>query len=146
LFASLLVSTHAVPHIVLGELQVDITTHMPPVQFDPGAQMLPHMPQLVGSERTFTHDGPQVTLGGGHGVPQTPPVQLALRGHCTPHPPQFWGSLSVFVQPVPQSVCPVGHIVPLQIPIAQIWPLAHTRLQPPQLFGSLSTSVHIPLH
>ena len=52
-----------------------------------------------------------------------------------PHAPQLAASVSVFTQDVPQAV-PTGQVSGVQVPLTQMFPVAHAVPQAPQWSGS----------
>lgn len=127
------------------------------MQLSPAAQTFPQLPQLFGSLVVLrqplgqqlvppVHGGPPLQLVGVLHVPATH-VSPAAQG--LPQLPQFFTSVDVSVQPVAQQVSlPVQTGPPLQLggvthmPAAHVAPVGQTWLQPPQLFGSVSMSLH----
>jgi hypothetical protein len=124
--------------------------HEPFVQRSPGAQTLPHAPQLVGSIDVFTQavvpsnghdmvpDGQvkPASKGGpasmGRPASKGAPVHLPLVHSCpkaqtVPHAPQLVGSTDVFTQAVVPSnghdVVPVGHVKPASMGVPVHLPL-----------------------
>lgn len=65
-----------------------------------------------------------------------------MLGHVVPHLPQFLGSTVRLVQVLvlEQKVVPLGH---WHCPALHATPVGHLTPQPPQLFASLVTSVHL---
>jgi hypothetical protein len=72
------------------------------------AQVLPQVPQLVGSLRRSTQLLLQLVYPPLQATPQLPPAQVAFpfggTGQTWPQPPQSSGSLDVLTQLPPQSV------------------------------------------
>lgn len=68
-FASVFVSTHAVPHVVRGA--VHASWHAPPKQNWPVPHAWPHMPQFIGSLSVVTHAPPHDVVPRGHAQPVT---------------------------------------------------------------------------
>jgi hypothetical protein len=116
--------------------------HMLLVQTPPTAHALPHVPQLLGSLVRSKHPFAQAVFGAWHThmlFTHASPI-----GHTLLQVAQWAGSLAVLVQTEPQRLgIPAGQ---LQFPPLQVAPTAQGMLQPPQLFGSVSVSVHMPLH
>jgi hypothetical protein len=125
--------------------------HMPPWHTPPGAQALPHAPQLAGSLLRSVHiepcglghicglSGEQVMVPPAH----MPPWQAAPGAHAMPQPPQFAGSLPRFVQygvPAPGHAfgCAAGQVIePPHAPPWQTTPVGQVRPQPPQFAASV---------
>jgi hypothetical protein len=141
------------PHCVQPE-----DTHPPPLLEEP----LPLPPLNPPSPAGNPASAPCGRL---HCSMQAPPMHASPIAHFVPHAPQFWPSLDRSVQAdvafdpaATQMVWPEGqalaHVPPavhtspdvgqsgLHEPDEHIWPSVHVTPQPPQLFGSLSESVH----
>ncbi len=63
--------------------------------------------------------------------------------HLVPHEPQLFGSTVAVVQPVLHWISPNGQVQTLFTQLAPV-PHANDGPQPPQLFGSLVVSMHVP--
>jgi hypothetical protein len=108
---------------------------------------VPQAPQFSGSEVVFVHELPHLSKSTLHEKSQVPPVHVAREfggvGQRTAHPPQCSASVEVSMHERLQLVRPAGH------PARQAFPL-HTSVtaqalsQPPQLLGSLLSSMHVP--
>jgi hypothetical protein len=111
---------------------------------------------LSGSLLTLVHPDPQHTSEPAHAGPpwhpvagtQLPPVHASPAGQARPHAPQSYGSVLRFVQPEGQHCSDPGQAgPPLQVatgthsPPEHDSPDAHSRLQTPQFFGSVSMLV-----
>jgi hypothetical protein len=66
-----------------------VPVHDPSTQQSPGAQAVPHAPQLKGSVRSSVHVPPQTEP---EQVPQEPFTHDSLGAHFLPHAPQLNGS------------------------------------------------------
>jgi hypothetical protein len=91
-------------------------THEPLLQDSPGAQDVPHEPQLKGSPPRSTHAPPQSI---GH-VTHAPLVQTALAGQAWPQEPQLAGSEPRSTHAPPQTVAQGA-----QAPLVQASPARH---------------------
>jgi hypothetical protein len=138
-------------------LQVDALLHMPPTHVSPAAQGRPHAPQFFGSVLVLVHPvaqhcspfvqtGPPLQLGG---TWHMPPRHCAPVAHAMPHMPQLFGSVSMLVQPLGQHCStpvqtgpPAQFAGAVQLPETQVNVGGQGLAQPPQLFGSVSMSVH----
>jgi hypothetical protein len=98
---------------------------------------------LFGSLAVLTHVPPQKLCPAPQA--QLPPLQLWPPLQTRPQLPQLLLSFSKLTHAPPQAVSGFGHSS-TQLPWWH-WRLAPQALpQPPQLFGSLLTSTHPPLH
>jgi hypothetical protein len=124
------------------------SVHVPPTQYCPAAQAIPHPPQLAESFLMSLQlplqlvRGPQAPLTP---ATQTPAVQVCPDVHAVPHPPQFALSVCGSTHTEPHLVSPPPQVT-AQAPLLQTWPAAHTVPQAPQLPGSTAVSRHAPEH
>jgi hypothetical protein len=122
------VSTHIVPHIMLGAAQSG--RHMPPMHEVPSLQSLPHVPQFR-SVFSGTHVGPP-QRSWPVGQSQRPPVHITPLGHRVPHAPQFSWSVWVLVQ-IPLHRSSIGAVhMGRHMPPMHVVPLPHIVVQLPQ--------------
>lgn len=104
LVVSVVVSTHAVPHMVRGDAQVLPPKQSPIEQVCPVAQRLLQKPQLLTSLMTSIHDAPHIIRGSaqtGVGGVHTPPTHESVLAQVRPQPPQL-----------SRSVCASTHDAP----------------------------------
>jgi hypothetical protein len=121
-------------------------THIPPVHVVPGAQRMPHAPQLALSLCVSAQVAPHCESPAAH--VHAPLTQLAPVGHCVAQAPQLSGSVVVSTHALPHATSGDVQLTP-QTPALQSGVPAsaeQTMPQPPQLFGSLWVRVHVLLH
>jgi hypothetical protein len=162
-FGSVLVSVHplgqhcSTPVQTGPPLQVAAALQTAPTHVSPGAQAMPHPPQLSGSVSMSVHPLAQHCSAPRHGgwpLHVVPGMQLLSEhwlpgGQTSPHPPQLFGSVVVSVHPSAQHCSmpshggrPLQETLLVQTPPEHVAPGGQTSPHPPQLSGSLSTSVH----
>jgi len=105
---------------------------------------VPQVPQLRLSVSLFVHvvptpEGQRSGVAAGH--VHFPATQVALDGQCTPHAPQLVMLVDVSMQVPAHFVSPPVHT---HVLLTHAVPPVHLFVQPPQLFGSLEVSVHVP--
>jgi hypothetical protein len=91
--------------------------------------LVPHPPQLLGSDCSFTHAPPQLFKPVWQLTAHEPDEQTSPAGHALVQLPQWFGSLCVATQTPPHSVCKAGH---WQVPPTQACPDAQVFVQLPQ--------------
>jgi len=109
----------------------------------PGAQRLPQLPQLVGSELTSVHAEPHMIRGAGQVLMHAPPLHTCPALHARPHIPQLDPSVSGLTHAEPHRSCPTGHV---QRPPEHAVPAGHAVPQAPQLPLSEEVSTQAPPH
>jgi hypothetical protein len=128
------------------KLAAQPATHAPPEHVVPGAQRLPHDPQLslslcvsAQAEPHCERPAPQV---------HAPLAQLAPTGHCVAQAPQLSGSLVVSTHAPPQATSGDVQLTPHTPALQSGAPasLEQTFPQAPQLSGSLWVRVHVLSH
>jgi hypothetical protein len=111
----------------------------------PVPQEWPHIPQFAGSLDVEVHLPVSGQMISPVGHMQTPPEQVPP-AQPLPHAPQLFGSVLVSMHapplppPAPHSLVPVGQAE--QVPLTQVWPVAHLVLQLPQAAVLLERSAH----
>jgi hypothetical protein len=129
---SVVVLTHAAPHVVIGAAQLD--THTPPSHLRPSVHTVPQVPQFIGSVIVLTQvaptPAPHMLIGGAQGMPQTPRTHIRPAAHArgmlaVPQAPQCVAEVRVSVsQPLAaspsQSPKPAAQ-VGMQRPLAQVF-------------------------
>jgi hypothetical protein len=121
-------------------------THVPPVHVVPGAQRMPHAPQLTLSLCVSAQVAPHCESPAAHVQP--PFTQLAPVGHWVAQAPQLSGSVVVSTHALPQARSGEVQLAPQTPPLQSGVPASAEQMtpQPPQLLGSLWVRVHALSH
>jgi hypothetical protein len=102
--------------------------HCPPEHVWLDEQVLPQLPQFVGSVPRSTQLPPQAVVPLGQTSVQEPWSQSCPVAQTVPHAPQFLASLEVSAHALPQS-CPTSH---WQTPAMQVRPFPQAWVHDPQ--------------
>jgi hypothetical protein len=146
-------STHWLPHFASPDPQV--IEQVPVLQTSPPMQRLPHVPQFAALTWRSTHCSfpmKSVHIESPVGQMQVPLEQLPPAAQALPQLPQsallvsrFTQTIMVPIIPPPvQSVRPVAHPA-VQVPPTHEFPDPQPLPHEPQLRGSVSVSVQVPL-
>jgi hypothetical protein len=119
--------------------------HFPPEHVSPCLHIVPHPPQLVGSDIVLTHAIPHFIVPIPHAVAHAPAMQTSLAAHALPHMPQLRGSLLLSTHSLPHFAVPPPHAL-AHAPCEQTSPIAHAFPHAPQFCGSRAITVHVPVH
>jgi hypothetical protein len=133
-------------HSTSGDPQV--RPQLPIEHTSPGAQVLPHAPQLVVSVPRFVQYAPASeghrVVSGPQSVEHEPLSQRRPVPHALPQPPQLTGSLFTSTHERPHRVDPPEQ-VKAQVPFEHTWPAVHEVTQAPQCVGSVDMLMQVPL-
>ena len=98
-------------------------TQRPEAQRSPAAQLVPHAPQLAGSESSVAQVPPHSACPVGHDVTQRPVTHDSPDAQAVPHAPQLRRSVCVSAQ---SRVEPVTHSVSVPVHPERHTPAEHT--------------------
>jgi hypothetical protein len=99
------VFVHIEPHSVSEVPVPHDEPQLPPAQYCPGAQAVPHDPQWAGSFCVLVQMPPQFVIDVAHATSHRPATHDCPAGHALEHVPQFALSDCTFAHMPAHSIC-----------------------------------------